>query len=51
MSCIEKTENIFKKYSKKCCALVMESGAQIAGGVIIYPDDYQKRIAETLSKI
>lgn len=48
--CIEKTENIFKKYSKKCCALVMESGAQIAGGVIIYPQDYQKRIAELCHK-
>jgi adenosylmethionine-8-amino-7-oxononanoate aminotransferase len=48
--CIEKTENIFKKYGKKCCALVMESGAQIAGGVIIYPQDYQKRIAELCHK-
>jgi adenosylmethionine---8-amino-7-oxononanoate aminotransferase len=48
--CIEKTENIFRKYSKKCCALVMESGAQIAGGVIIYPQDYQKRIAELCQK-
>ena len=48
--CIEKTENIFKKYSKKCCALVMESGAQIAGGVIIYPPGYQKRIAEICQK-
>jgi adenosylmethionine---8-amino-7-oxononanoate aminotransferase len=28
----------------------MESGAQIAGGVIIYPDDYQKRIAELCQK-
>jgi adenosylmethionine---8-amino-7-oxononanoate aminotransferase len=49
-SCIEKTENIFKKYSKKCCALIMESGAQIAGGVIIYPDNYQKRIGELCQK-
>ena len=47
---IEKTESILKKYSKKCCALVMESGAQIAGGVIIYPDNYQKRIAELCQK-
>ncbi len=49
-SCIEKTENILKKNSKKCCALIMESGAQIAGGVIIYPDNYQKRIAELCQK-
>ena len=48
--CIEKTENILKKYSKKCCAFVMESGAQIAGGVIIYPPGYQKRIAEICQK-
>jgi adenosylmethionine---8-amino-7-oxononanoate aminotransferase len=49
-NCIKKTENILKKYSKKCCALIMESGAQIAGGVIIYPNDYQKRIAELCQK-
>ncbi len=49
-NCIEKTELIFKKYSKRCCALVMESGAQIAGGVIIYPQGYQKRIAELCQK-
>jgi adenosylmethionine---8-amino-7-oxononanoate aminotransferase len=49
-NCIEKTEIILKKYSKKCCALIMESGAQIAGGVIIYPDGYQKRIAELCQK-
>jgi len=48
--CIEKTEHILKKYSKKCCALVMESGAQIAGGVIIYPQGYQKRIADLCQK-
>jgi adenosylmethionine---8-amino-7-oxononanoate aminotransferase len=48
--CIENTENILKKNSKKCCALVMESGAQIAGGVIIYPPDYQKRIANLCQK-
>lgn len=48
--CIEKTEDIMKKVGKKCCALVMESGAQIAGGVIIYPKDYQKRIAELCQK-
>lgn len=27
-------------------ALVMESGAQVAGGVIIYPDRFQQRISE-----
>src|SRR6476659_4386223 len=48
--CIEKTEKILKKYNTECCALVMESGAQIAGGVIIYPQDYQKKIAELCQK-
>ena len=48
--CIENTENVFKRYSKKCCALVMESGAQIAGGVIIYPQGYQKRISDLCQK-
>ena len=48
--CVEKTENVLKKNSKKCCALLMESGAQIAGGVIIYPQHYQKRIAELCQK-
>ncbi len=43
--CLEKTENLLKKRSSRCAALVMESGAQIAGGVVIYPDGYQKKIA------
>jgi adenosylmethionine-8-amino-7-oxononanoate aminotransferase len=47
---IEKTEQILKSYSSKCCALIMESGAQIAGGVIIYPQRYQKRMAELCQK-
>ena len=49
--CIEKTENILKKYGKKCCALVMESGAQIAGGVIIYPPGLPEKNCRTLSKV
>ncbi len=48
--CLEKTEEILKNYGNKCCALVMESGAQIAGGVIIYPFDYQKKIADLCQK-
>jgi adenosylmethionine-8-amino-7-oxononanoate aminotransferase len=48
--CLEKTENILKRHASKCCALVMESGAQIAGGVIIYPDGYQKKISELCKK-
>ena len=48
--CLEKTENFLKRHASKCCALVMESGAQIAGGVIIYPDGYQKKISELCKK-
>ncbi|HEX7033471.1 MAG TPA: adenosylmethionine--8-amino-7-oxononanoate transaminase [Nitrososphaera sp.] len=44
--CLAKTENLLKKRSSRCAALVMESGAQIAGGVIIYPEGYQKKIAK-----
>ena len=48
--CIEKTENILQKNSKHIAGLVMESGAQIAGGVSIYPKNYQKRISELCKK-
>lgn len=48
--CLEKTENTIKCHASKCAALIMESGAQIAGGVIIYPNDYQKKISELCKK-
>jgi adenosylmethionine-8-amino-7-oxononanoate aminotransferase len=48
--CIERTENILLKYGSKCSALVMESGAQIAGGVVIYPKGYQKKVRELCKK-
>jgi adenosylmethionine---8-amino-7-oxononanoate aminotransferase len=44
--CLEKTERLLKKRGDKCAALVMESGAQIAGGVVIYPEGYQRKIAK-----
>ncbi len=47
---VEKTENIIKRQAHKCAALIMESGAQIAGGVIIYPNGYQKKISELCKK-
>ena len=47
---LEETEVRLKKASARTCALVMESGAQIAGGVRIYPHRYQKRIAELSNK-
>jgi adenosylmethionine---8-amino-7-oxononanoate aminotransferase len=48
--CLEKTEKILEKHADHCAALVMESGAQIAGGVIIYPPGYQKKIADLCRK-
>jgi adenosylmethionine-8-amino-7-oxononanoate aminotransferase len=47
---LEKTEKIIEENSEKSIALIMESGAQIAGGVTIYPPRYQKRIAEFCKK-
>jgi len=44
--CLEKTEKVLKKQGNRCAALVMESGAQIAGGAVIYPAGYQRKIAE-----
>jgi adenosylmethionine---8-amino-7-oxononanoate aminotransferase len=44
--CLEKTEKMLKRHGDKCCALVMESGAQIAGGAIIYPAGYQKKVRD-----
>lgn len=43
--CLEKTEKLLKKRGDRTAALVMESGAQIAGGAIIYPDGYQRKVA------
>ena len=44
--CLEKTEVTLKRHKNQCAALIMESGAQIAGGAIIYPPGYQKKIAK-----
>jgi len=42
--CLEKIESLFLK-NEKIAAFVMESGAQLAGGVIIYPPGFQKKIS------
>ncbi|HEU4606056.1 MAG TPA: adenosylmethionine--8-amino-7-oxononanoate transaminase [Nitrososphaera sp.] len=44
--CLDKTEKLLKKRGDRCSALVMESGSQIAGGVVIYPAGYQRKIAK-----
>ena len=48
--CLDLTEKKLKKYSSKISAMIMESGAQIAGGVSIYPRNYQKKISELCKK-
>jgi adenosylmethionine-8-amino-7-oxononanoate aminotransferase len=48
--CLERTEKVLEKVGHKCAALVMESGAQIAGGVIVYPKGYQQKISRLCKK-
>ena len=47
--CLEKIEKTFVK-NNDLAAFVMESGAQIAGGVVIYPLEFQKKISQLCRK-
>lgn len=47
--CLEKIEQTFAK-NDNIAAFVMESGAQIAGGVVIYPKGFQKKISKMCKK-
>jgi len=47
--CISKIEDKLKK-DNSIAAFVMESGAQMAGGVIIYPKTFQKKISQICKK-
>jgi len=47
--CLAKIETRFSK-SNNIAAFVMESGAQMAGGVIIYPKGFQKKIKQLCKK-
>ena len=47
--CLEKIEKRFSK-NDDIAAFVMESGAQVAGGVIIYPKGFQKKISQLCKK-
>lgn len=47
---IDKIENILKNLSSKISGFVMESGAQIAGGVNIYPKNFQREIGDLCKK-
>jgi len=47
--CLSKIEDKLKK-DNSIAAFVMESGAQMAGGVIIYPKTFQKKISQICIK-
>ncbi len=47
--CLERIEQTFSK-NDNIAAFVMESGAQVAGGVIIYPNGFQKKISKMCKK-
>lgn len=48
--CLERTERTLQKLAGRCAAVVMESGAQVTGGVVIYPEKYQKKMSELCKK-
>ena len=47
--CLEQIEEKFSK-DDSIAAFVMESGAQVAGGVIIYPIGFQQKISKLCKK-
>ncbi|WP_255465184.1 adenosylmethionine--8-amino-7-oxononanoate transaminase [Nitrosopumilus sp. b3] len=47
--CLEKIEKRFSR-DNDIAAFIMESGAQVAGGVIIYPKGFQKKISQLCKK-
>jgi len=48
-NCLDKIEKRFSKQDN-IAAFIMESGAQMAGGVIIYPKGFQKKISDLCKK-
>jgi adenosylmethionine---8-amino-7-oxononanoate aminotransferase len=48
--CLEIIEKTLRKNSHISAAFIMESGAQVAGGVRIYPSGFQKGISELCKK-
>ena len=49
-TCLSKIENKLEK-DNSIAAFVMESGAQMAGGVIIYPKTFQQRYLGYVKKM
>ena len=48
--CLDKIEKSFVKDNNKIAAFVMESGAQLAGGAIIFPYRFQSKIQKLCKK-
>lgn len=48
--CLEQAEKTLKRLDGRCAGLVMESGAQIAGGVVIYPRGFQRKVSRLCKK-
>jgi adenosylmethionine-8-amino-7-oxononanoate aminotransferase len=48
--CLAKAEDTLRKQAGPSAALVMESGAQIAGGAIVYPEGFQREISRLCRK-
>ncbi|HJJ24090.1 MAG: adenosylmethionine--8-amino-7-oxononanoate transaminase [Thaumarchaeota archaeon] len=48
-NCLDKIEKRFSK-NNDIAAFIMESGAQMAGGVIIYPKEFQRKISKLCKK-
>jgi adenosylmethionine-8-amino-7-oxononanoate aminotransferase len=44
--CLKSIETVLKEQSSKCAAVIMESGAQVAGGAVIYPMGFQHAVSE-----
>lgn len=48
--CLDKIETKFSNSSDNIAAFIMESGAQVAGGVMIYPKQFQNKISKLCKK-
>ncbi|HEX9317843.1 MAG TPA: adenosylmethionine--8-amino-7-oxononanoate transaminase [Nitrososphaeraceae archaeon] len=48
--CLQLIEKTLIKHAHVTAAFVMESGAQVAGGVRIYPEGFQKKLSELCKK-
>ncbi len=44
--CLAKAEALLRQRGNQCAALIAESGAQIAGGAIIYPPRFQSELSK-----